>query len=167
MLYADAGILCFTKSHLRLVKPVQIRRQVGLSVTWEITIRGIFFPDFMLSLQINSIQFTDLNISDSSRKIFFSQWQHRQICVWHVSYSVQLHSKLNTFSASASLIQQFLEKWERKIPLWRSTALVWPHRPAVFREVSWQSGIRGHRPALLKRGFSGHLMQMDLHIICA
>lgn len=127
-----------------------------MKASWTATYLGNnyqrdFFPYVVLSLQINSIQFTDLNISDSSRNIFLlNGGTFKFMCNMYLA----MFSFTVNWTPFQLLYLWYTSCWKSvREKLWRSTVLVWPCRPTRIREVSWQSGIRGHRPALLKALF--------------
>lgn len=78
----------------------------------------------MLSLKINSIQFANLNISDFSRKrLLLNSNAFQFMYNTYLTICVQLHSKLNSYSASHLSDTPVVGKL-RKIPLRRSVALL-------------------------------------------
>lgn len=72
-----------------------------------------FFPYIMLSLETNSIQFTNLNISEFSRKRFLLNSNAFEFMYnIYLTMYVQLHSNLNSFSAAASV--WYTSCWEER-----------------------------------------------------
>lgn len=113
--YASQNLIksFFIRKKSIVCKTMQIWRQVWLSsLPWEITYQRIFFPYIMLSLERSSIQFT--NLSYFLGKDFFSIAAPSSLCITYLTVFVQLHSKLNSFSASGSLIHQLLENSEKR-----------------------------------------------------
>lgn len=130
-----------------------------------------FLPYITLSLEINSRQFTNLNISDFSKKRFLlNSNAFKFMYNMYLTICVQLHSKLNSFSASASA--WYTSCWKTR----EKNCFVKEHSSSLTMQKTYkdQAGVLAVSHWAIQifsvKGFFDQLMQMILHlshIICA